>query len=72
MVGPFHSGTIITKKLKYPNIIEENQRKELEKEGQNDGTNTSDSREVVPLGWKLCQCMHYWVCIFYIRNRIMD
>ena len=49
MVGPFQFGTIGRKKLKYHNMIDEIQWKELENEGQKKGINTSDTKELVPL-----------------------
>ena len=49
-VGPFQLGTTLRKKLKYPNMIEKKQWKALEKEVWNNGINTSDDKEVVPLG----------------------
>ena len=48
LVGPFQFGTTGIKDLKYPNMIEKKQRKELEKEGQTNGINTSDTKEVGP------------------------
>ena len=49
LVGPFQFGKTGRKKLKYPNIIDEKQWKELEKELCKKGINTSDTKEVVPL-----------------------
>ena len=50
LVGPFQFGTKGRKKLKYPNMISNKNRKELEKEGLKKGINNSDTKEVVPLG----------------------
>ena len=34
LVGPFQFGTTEKNKLKYPNMVDEKQRKDLEKEGR--------------------------------------
>ena len=49
LVGPFQFGTIGRNKLKYPNMIDDKQWKELDKERRKKGTNTSDTKEVVTL-----------------------
>ena len=49
LVGPFQFLTTGRKKLKYPNMIDDKQWKELEKEGWKKIINTSDTKEVVPL-----------------------
>ena len=49
LVGPFQSGTTVRNNLKDPNMIENKQWKELEKEGKNKGINTSGTKEVAPL-----------------------
>ena len=51
LVGPFKFGILGKNKLKYPNMIEYKQWKELEEEGIKMGMNTSDDKEVVPMGW---------------------
>ena len=50
LVGPLQFGTTGRNKLKYPNLIDKKQWKELEKEGRKKEINTSDTKEVVPLG----------------------
>ena len=49
LVGPFQVGKIGRNKIKYLNMIEHKQWKELEKEGRKKGINTSYNKEVVPL-----------------------
>ena len=49
LVGPFQFGTTGRNKLKYPNMIDKQQLKELEKEGRKKGIDTSDTKEVLPL-----------------------
>ena len=49
LVGKFQFGTTGIKKLKHPNMIDDKQWKDLEKEGQKKGMNTSDTRELLPL-----------------------
>ena len=51
LVGPFQFLTTGSNKLKYPNMIDEKQLKALEKEVGRKVINTSDIKEVVPLGW---------------------
>ena len=46
LVGTFQLGTTGRNTLKYPNTIDNNQWKELEKEGRKKGINTSDTKEV--------------------------
>ena len=48
LVGPFQFGTIGRHKLKYPNIIDNKNWKELEKEVWKKGINNSYTKEVVP------------------------
>ena len=49
LVGPLPFGTTARKKLKYPNMINEKQWKELEKYRQEKRIKTSDTKYVVPL-----------------------
>ena len=44
LVRTFHFGTTGRNKLKHPNMIEDKQWKELEKEGLKEGINTSDTK----------------------------
>ena len=48
LVGPSQSVTTVRNKLKYPNMIDEKQWKELVKKVRKKGINTSNTKEVVP------------------------
>ena len=50
MFGTFQFGTTGRNKLKYPNIIDDKQWTEFEREVQKKVINTSDTKEVVTLG----------------------
>ena len=47
--GKFQFGTTGRNKIKYPDMIDDKQWKELDNEGRKKGINTSDTKEVVPL-----------------------